>query len=205
MAKLRRFSGFSVLSLLSVLSGAAEAGTFPYWGFSFGTSERTAVNFGVTFGASVPSDVSEGLALGTGPLIEGTVGMGAAKLGIGKSFLVLTGHKAVRLLTDWKAVATRTWDRPRGASAHATYLGLEGGLSLSFVRLNLGLSKRLERKSSGAGLLVTWGLGAQIRLGGARRAALRWTLRGHGQRSAQKTRVASPRRTGAGPPCPTDS
>lgn len=166
MANIRSFSRLlCALPFLVLAPAAARAGTFPYWGLSFGTSERTAASLGVTFGDSVPGEVSEGFALGTGPILEATVGMGGAKLGVGKSFLILTDRKSVRLLADWKAVGTRTWDRPRGASAHATYLGLEGGLSLSFVRFNLGLAKRVEEKSRGANVLFTWGVGAQVRIG----------------------------------------
>ncbi len=168
MPKVRRFSGFLLVSVLALIPSGARAGTFPYWGLSFGTSERAAASFGVTFGDRVPGDVSEGFALGTGPILEATVGMGGAKLGVGKSFLVLTDQKSVRLLADWKAVGIRTWDRPRGASAHATYLGLEGGLSLSFIRFNLGVAKRLEEKSRGANTLFTWGIGAQVRIGGSK-------------------------------------
>lgn len=166
--KVRRLSGFLVVSLMALFPSNARAGAFPYWGFSFGTSERAAASLGVTFGDRVPGDVSDGFALGTGPILEATVGMGGAKFGVGKSFLVLTDQKSVRLLADWKAVGTRTWDRPRGASAHATYLGLEGGLSLSFIRFNLGVAKRLEEKSRGANVLFTWGVGAQVRIGGSK-------------------------------------
>lgn len=169
MARVRPFSRYLLaLPFLAFVPAEARAGTFPYWGLSFGTSERTAVSLGVTFGDRVPGEVSEGFALGTGPILEATVGMGGAKFGAGKSFLVLTDQKSIRMLADWKAVATRTWDRPRGASAHATYLGLEGGLSLSFVRFNLGVAKRLEEKSRGADVLVTWGIGAQVRIGGSK-------------------------------------
>ncbi len=169
MAKVRPFPRYLfVLPLLALAPADAHAGTFPYWGLSFGASERTAASLGVTFGDRVPGDVSEGFALGTGPILEATVGMGGAKFGVGKSFLVLTDRKSVRLLADWKAVGTRTWDRPRGASARATYLGLEGGLSLSFVRFNLGIAKRLEEKSRGANVLFTWGVGAQVRIGGSK-------------------------------------
>lgn len=171
--KLRRLSGFLLLLPLFALAPAdAQAGSFPYWGLSFGTSERTSASLGVSFGDRIPGEVEdEGFALGTGPVVEATVGLGGAKVGAGRSVLLLTDKKSGRIYADWKAVATRTWDRPRGASAHATYLGLEGGLSLSFVRFTLGVAKRLEEKSRGANVLVTWGAGLQVRMGKARRRA----------------------------------
>ena len=55
-----------------------------------------------------------------------------------------------------------------GASAHGTYLGVEGGLSVSFVRFTMGVSKRLEEKAHGADVLFTWGVGVQIRMGGSK-------------------------------------
>lgn len=168
--RLPRSRGFLLyLLLLALLPSDAVAGTFPYWSLSFGTAERTAASLGVSFGDRIPGEMEEGFALGTGPVIEATVGMGGAKLGVGKSVLVLTDEKRLRLYADWKAVALRTWDKPRGASPHATYLGLEGGLSLSFVRFSLGMTKRLEEKSRGANLLVTWGIGTQIRIGAPRK------------------------------------
>lgn len=148
---------------------SAGAGTFPYWGLSFGTPDRATAHLGFSFGDKIPSGADEGFAMGTGPVVEASVGMGAGRIGIGRSVLILTEEKSLRVYGDLKAVATRTWDKPRGASPHATYLGVEGGLSVAFVRLSLGVSKRLEDKSRGANVLFTWGAGVQIRMGGSRR------------------------------------
>jgi hypothetical protein len=159
-----------VMSLLVFSTpSSAEAGTFPYWGLSFGTPARAKAHVGVSFGDDIPTNASEGFALGSGPVVEATVGMGAGSVGIGRSILILTEEKSVRVYADVKAVATRTWDEPRRASAHATYLGVEGGLSVAFVRFTLGVSKRLEEKSRGANVLFTWGAGVQIRKGGSKR------------------------------------
>ena len=154
-------------ALFAVILGAApqaHADTFPYWGVSFGTPGRAAGTLGVSFGDAIPGE-AEGLAIGTGAQIEASVGRGGAKLGIGRSIVILTEEKAARLLADVKAVGIRTFDRARGASPHSTYLGVEGGLSLSVLRLTLGVAKRLETKSVGADVLFTWGVGLQIRIG----------------------------------------
>lgn len=167
---MRRPAALFVLSLpLLLLPSKAPAGTFPYWGLSFGTAERTAVHVGVSFGDDIPSDGGGGFAMGTGPVVEASIGRGAGKIGIGRSILILTEQKSLRVYADVKAVATRSWDEPRGASPHATYLGVEGGLSVSFVRFTMGLSKRLENKSSGANVLFTWGAGIQVRIGKPKR------------------------------------
>jgi hypothetical protein len=169
-APARRWSALFAFLLLNLLlmPSAARAGTFPYWGLSFGTAERAAAHVGVSFGDDIPSEASEGFAMGSGPVVEATVGMGGGKIGIGRSLLILTGEESLRVYGDLKAVATRTWDAPRGASVHATYLGVEGGVSVAFVRFTLGVSKRLEDKSRGANVLFTWGAGVQIRMGGSK-------------------------------------
>jgi hypothetical protein len=163
-----RFSGVLCLLALTLLLGGsneAAAGTFPFWGLSFGTPERAALHLGATFGGDVPRGSDEGVSIGTGTVIEATAGMGAGKLGIGKSLIILTEEKHVRVLADVQLVGTRTWHKPRGASAHASYLGVEGGLSVSFVRFAIGVSKRLEEKSRGANVLFNWNAGLQIRFG----------------------------------------
>jgi hypothetical protein len=50
--EVRRLSGFLLAFLVALLPSAARAGTFPYWGLSFGASERTAASLGVTLSAT---------------------------------------------------------------------------------------------------------------------------------------------------------
>jgi hypothetical protein len=159
----------AVASMIFLGSVEASAGTIPFWGVSFGTPQRAALHLGATFGGDVPSGVHDGFALGTGTVIEATAGMGAGKLGIGKSLVLVTEEEHVRVIADIQLVGTRTWDKPRGASANATYVGVDGGLSISFVRFTVGVSKRIEEKSRGANVLFNWGAGVQIRFGGDRR------------------------------------
>ena len=84
--------------------------------------------------------------------------------------VILTEEKSVRVLADLKAIVSRSWDEPRSASPNSTCLGVEGGLSVSFVRFTLGVSKRLEDRPSGDDWLYHWGAGIQIRIGRARKA-----------------------------------
>ena len=164
--------GLALLCAVTLfLAGAdrADAGAFPFWGVTFGTAERTAFHVGASFGRQVPSDAVDGVALGTGTVIEAAAGMGAGKLGIGRSMVVLTDDRRLRVLADVQLVGGRTWARARGASPHSTYAGVEGGLSISFVRLSFGLLKRLEDRTAGANLLFTWGAGFQIRIGRPKR------------------------------------
>lgn len=161
--KLNRELAAGVL-VLSLGAGRSEAGTLPFWGVQFGTPGRATFQTGLVFGSSVPergSGVGD-LSIGTGRILEASIGAGSAKLGVGKSFLVLTEMKAVRATADYRLTATRTWAFPRGASAHSTYAGIEGGLSLSVLRISLGVSKRIEQRSTGANWLWNWGVGAQF-------------------------------------------
>ena len=166
-----RFSAqFPVLiGLLLMGPSPARAGAFPYWGLSYGSPERAAAHLGVSFGADVPGAGIEGFAMGSGTMVEATVGMGAGTFGIGKSLVILTEEKSLRVLADLKAIASRTWDEPRAASANSTYLGVEGGLSVAFVRFTLGVSKRLEERTQGDEWLYHWGVGIQVRIGKAKK------------------------------------
>jgi len=160
---------FIAFTLLVLTAPPARAGTFPYWGLSFGSPDRIAARLGLSFGDHVPGAETEGLALGTGTVAEVAVGQGSGTLGIGKSFIVLVPEeKSLRVIGDLKAMAVRTWDEPRSASPHSTYLGLEGGLSVAVVRFTIGVSKRLEDRVEGDEWLYHWGLGIQVRIGKAK-------------------------------------
>ncbi len=169
--KRRSLARFVVLAcLLLSWPARARAGAFPYWGLSYGSPERAAAHLGVSFGDAVPGAGTEGFAMGSGTIVEAAVGFGAGTFGIGRSLVILTEEKSVRVLADFKAVVTRTWDEPRSASANSTYLGVEGGLSVAFVRFTMGVAKRLEDRSAGDDWLYRWGLGIQIRIGKAKKS-----------------------------------
>lgn len=159
----------ALVALLLGFSSPARAGAFPYWGLSYGSPERWAGHLGLSFGGDVPGGGVEGVALGTGTVVEATIGIGAGTVGIGKSLVVLTEEKHVRVVADLKAIVSRTWDEPRAASANSTYLGAEGGLSVSFVRFTLGVSKRLEERIEGDEWMYHWGVGIQVRIGKAKK------------------------------------
>ena len=148
---------------------SARAGALPYWGLSYGSPERAAAHLGVSFGDHIPGAATEGFAMGSGTIAEAAVGMGGGTLGIGRSVVILTEEKSVRVLADLKGLISRTWDEPRAASANSTYLGVEGGLSVAFVRFTLGVSKRLEERTQGDEWLYHWGVGIQVRIGKAKK------------------------------------
>jgi len=163
-----RFLALAALVLL--WPSEARAGAFPFWGLSYGSLERWAGHLGLSFGYDVPGAGIEGFALGSGTIVEATVGVGAGTLGIGKSLVILTEEKSLRVITDVKAIVSRTWDEPRAASPNSTYLGVEGGLSVAFVRFTLGVSKRLEDRLEGDEWMYHWGVGIQVRIGKGKKA-----------------------------------
>ena len=68
---------------------------------------------------------------------------------------------------DLRAVITRTWDNPRGASPNSTYVGGEVGWlgQVGFwgdSRLSVGYAKRVSGPSPGDGHILTWGVGFEI-------------------------------------------
>lgn len=167
--KRRSLARFVVLAcLLLSWPARARAGAFPYWGLSYGSPERAAAHLGVSFGDAVPGAGTEGFAMGSGTIVEAAVGFGAGTFGIGRSLVILTEEKSVRVLADLKAIVSRSWDEPRSASPNSTYVGAEGGLSIAFVRFTMGVSRRLEDREHGDEWLYHWGVGFQIRIGRAK-------------------------------------
>lgn len=68
---------------------------------------------------------------------------------------------------DVRAVITRTWDNPRGASPNSTYVGGEVGWLgqvgfWALLRPSVGYAKRVSGPSSANGHIVTWGVGVEI-------------------------------------------
>ena len=96
----------AALVLSAVAAGPAAAGTLPFWGVQFGTPGRATFQTGLVFGSEVPergSGVGD-FSMGTGRILEASIGAGSAKLGVGTSFLVLTEMKAVRAIAEGRLV-----------------------------------------------------------------------------------------------------
>jgi hypothetical protein len=80
---------------------------------------------------------------------------------VGRSGMQVWGGAAQPPYGDFRAVVTRTWDSPRGASANSTYVGGEIGFGL-YGRFSVGYAKRVSGPSTGDDHIVTWGVGLQI-------------------------------------------
>ena len=92
---------------------------------------------------------------GSGLIVGGSVGAGGTQVWAGKALLGNMGN------VDVRAMVTRTWDNPRGASPNSTYVGGEVGWGLG-VRLSVGYAKRIKGPATDDGHIVTWGVGLEI-------------------------------------------
>jgi len=98
-------------------------------------------------------------------IVGGNVGPNGMQAWGGK-LLELPGGGLFEVL-DVRAVITRTWDHPLGASPNSTYAGGEVGWGgpvafLGLLRPSVGYAKRVSGPSSGNGHIVTWGVGLAI-------------------------------------------
>ena len=92
---------------------------------------------------------------GSGIIVGGSVGAGGMQVWGGKAALGNVGN------TDVRAVVTRTWNNPRGASANSTYVGGEVGWGLG-VRVSVGYANRIRGPSTDDGRIITAGVGLEI-------------------------------------------
>ena len=128
-------------------------------GAQFGTPTNALAGGGVLFDIGGRDYTS-----GAGPLVMAGVGIGGFRIGGGVGGLAPEGP-ALATGVDLQVVASRTSDRPRHASAHATYLGVEAGLVITDVRLTLGFAHRLTGAVGELRNILTWSVGVQIPIG----------------------------------------
>ena len=108
-----------------------------------------------TFGGTMVLSLNFDKQENKGIVVGGSVGVNGMKVSGGLAGLSTDGDKDVR------AVVTRTWTDPRGASANSTYLGGEVGFGLLW-RVSVGYAKRVVGPSTADDHIVTWGLGVDV-------------------------------------------
>ncbi|HEX5068665.1 MAG TPA: hypothetical protein VFV78_00510 [Vicinamibacterales bacterium] len=125
------------------LQGAATGGILiPLWDLEYGDA-----------GCSAPAY--------RGLQVEATAGRGGARLAAGLARRTREdGHPSL-FGQDVLVSVMRTGASPREADAHATYLGIEAGLTVLGVRLGLGVAHRLTSAGTKA-TVFTWSAGVQI-------------------------------------------
>jgi len=128
-------------------------------GVQFGTPTGMLAGGGVLFEMG-----GRDYTAGVGPLITGGVGAGGFRIAGGIGALEPEGP-ALATGLDMQLVVTRTNDRPRHASSHGTYLGVEAALVITDVRLSLGFAHRLAGTAAELRNILTWSVGVQIPIG----------------------------------------
>jgi hypothetical protein len=130
-------------------SGAPFYLLFP--SVSYGAPLRTAASFAVF--RSNPNPKQEQQIEGW--LVEAGIGQGGARISAGHAgFLEYFG-------LDVRGVLTRTFASPRKATPRATYAGVEGGMTIAYVRLAAGFAHRLTGSGERA-TIFTWSGAVQI-------------------------------------------
>jgi hypothetical protein len=109
------------------------------------------------FVPTAPERCEDGICVARGVQIEGNVGAGGWRVGAGPAFGPLFG-------ADVLLTAARTSAAPRGASPHSTYIGVEAGGTLLFVRPSVGIARRVTGPSGPDRTIVTWGLTVRVPL-----------------------------------------
>lgn len=91
----------------------------------------------------------------SGVLVEGSAGQAGARASAGVArFLEYMG-------LDGRAVLSRTWGSPSGATPDSTYVGAEGGLAIWYLRFSAGVARRIAGPAGPHRTIFTWGAGLQ--------------------------------------------
>jgi hypothetical protein len=118
----------------------------------FGAPARVTGGLGVL----IPFGDNRSAARGQGLMVEGSAGQSGMRGSIGPLFF----HEYFGL--DARAVVQRTWGDPLNASTDSTYLGVEGGMSIAYVRVSIGVAQRLAGPEGPHATILTWSAGVQV-------------------------------------------
>jgi hypothetical protein len=93
--------------------------------------------------------------------VEGSAGVGGARLAVGPAFAGTSPRAPVLFVGDVLVGLTRTWNSPRAASADSSLVSVEGGLTILMVRVSAGLAHRVAGPAGPKATIFTWSVGAQ--------------------------------------------
>ena len=148
----------------SVLAQPAEPASGPNLGplvasgeWHYGSPLRNAVGAAL-FVVNGRPQCGDGICVWPGFQATAHVGAGGWRVGAGPAWGPLFGP-------DILVSATRTWSAPRGAAPNSTYLGVEAGYQILFVRSSLGVSRRVDGPAGPSRTIFTWNVGVRIAIG----------------------------------------
>jgi len=91
-----------------------------------------------------------------GYIVEARAGIGGGRVAVGRAgYLEYLG-------IDTRLFLVRTWNVPLNAPKDSTYAGVEGGVSIAYIRASLGVAQRLSGPSGPYGTVLTWSAGFQL-------------------------------------------
>ena len=141
------------VGLLAPRSSLA-AGVQPTWGVRLGNPQIVSASAGILVGEIDPADPSaSGTQLPTGLLLQVEPGLGGGKLSAGYATGLLP-YAAGGVKASW----LRTWGHPLFAEPGRTYVGVEGEATF-FIKLSLGVLRRVAGEGDSGRWMVTGGLG----------------------------------------------
>lgn len=130
----------------------------PYGSFEWQYSRplRNAVGAAL-FLATRRQRCEDGICVAPGIEASAHLGVGGWRVAAGPAWGPLFGANV--LLT-----ATRTWSSPRGASGESTYVGVEGGYQILFVRSSVGIARRVSGPPGPKRTIPTWSVAVRVPL-----------------------------------------
>ena len=111
----------------------------------------------ITAGLSVffPTKVEPG-PRSEGYIVEARAGQRGGRVSFGRvGYLEYLG-------LDTRVFVGRTWGDPLNASTDSTYAGVEGGMTIAYVRVAVGVARRVSGPSGPHGTVFTWSAGVHL-------------------------------------------
>jgi hypothetical protein len=155
-----------VAALIVGFSNGAFADPVYLLGAQYGSPLRASASAGVLIpvGFQTQLDIQPSITH-RGLLIDVAGGTGGVRLAVGAG-AHMRETQFLYFGLDACATVTRTSKLPVRATADSTYAGLSAGMTLSVVRLSIGVERRAAGASGPKATVFTWNAGIQIPFGG---------------------------------------
>jgi hypothetical protein len=114
---------------------------------------------GVAVLIPVATDYGDGLRAYRGLLVGADVGTGGIRFAAGPAVRAKPTRGPVMFGQDVLVSISRTGRMPRRAAPESTYLGVDAGVTLVFVRFSAGIAHRVSGAAASNGTVFTWSAG----------------------------------------------
>jgi hypothetical protein len=161
-----RFRATALAAAMFVCASPAFADPVYFVGAQYGSPLRASASAGILIpvGAQTQIDIQPSITH-RGLLIDVAAGAGGTRVAMGAG--VQTRETLLLFLgLDACATVTRTSKSPARATADSTYAGLTASMTLSVVRLGIGVERRVAGAAGPRATVLTWSAGIRIPFGG---------------------------------------